>query len=233
MFRKEIKQIQFQNLNFVNTQKQSIFNNLNADISMGGFIWLRGASGSGKSLLLKMIMGTLSPESGCVKINDKSLAEFSFEEFLPYRINMGLSFDFGGLINNRDLFGNLALPLEYHKFGQSKDIEAQVNKYLEIFNLSGVASQRPSSVMGGMRKATCVARAFVHEPQLLLLDDPTTGLNIEVKHKLLKHLQQIKQTNRTVIIASEDTDFVTQLEPLQMQIVGGQLKVLNNKMRVA
>jgi ABC-type lipoprotein export system ATPase subunit len=138
----------------------------------------------------------------------------TFEEFLPLKLNMGLSFDFGGLIHNRDLRGNLSLPLEYHKFGSDKQIDEQINKYLDAFNLTSVAHERPSSVVGGVRKAVCVARAFVHDPQVLFLDDPTTGLRGETKSRLKLMVQEARKKGQTVIIATEDSAFMKDLSPL-------------------
>jgi phospholipid/cholesterol/gamma-HCH transport system ATP-binding protein len=213
MYKKSFASVQLNQIHHTLPNGRVLFEDLNFVLPMGQVVWFKGDTGTGKSVLIKILLGLYEPTGGAVLINGESLFDMSFEEFLPYRINMGLSFDFGGLIHNRDIAGNLALPLEYHKFGTPEKIKEQVTKYLEIFNLSGVSHERPSGIVGGLRKAVCVARAFVHEPQILILDDPTTGLRGDTRERLQKQIHESIKNGQTVVIASDDGEFMKQFNP--------------------
>lgn len=225
MKREAIKSISLKSLTHELPDGRKLFQDVNVDFPLGEIIWFRGESGTGKSLLIKMLLGVVIPGHGKLLINDSCITDMTFEEFLPYKLNMGLSFDFGGLIHNRDLRGNLSLPLEYHKFGSEHEITDQVNKYLEAFNLKDLAHERPSSVVGGVRKAVCVARAFVHEPQILFLDDPTTGLRGETKSRLKLMVQEAHKKGQTVIIATEDGAFMEDLQPLVFDFIDQSIRL--------
>jgi ABC-type methionine transport system ATPase subunit len=105
--------------------------------------------------------------------------EMSFREFLPYRLTIGYSFETGGLLSNRTLFENLMLPLIFHQRCELAEATQRVNHWMQRFHLDKVRDQRPFSVTGGQRKAAVILRAFIHHPQLVLLDDATTGLKEE------------------------------------------------------
>lgn len=233
MVRKNIHSIEFCNVNFQLSSEASLFKDLSYSFPLNNIVWLRGASGSGKSVIMKMLSGLIVPTSGDYRLNNESVNEMSFEEFLPYRCNIGYSFDFGGLIHNRDILGNMLLATEYHnfEFGTPDQLVTRVMSYMQTFNLQKVAYQRPSSIVGGLRKAACVARAFMHEPELLLLDDPTTGLRGDTATQL-KDLILIKRASgelKHVIIASEDTEFMKTLNPVIVEVVHGGLVSLNER----
>lgn len=143
-----------------------------------GFLYrVHGGSGSGRSTLIRLLAGLHAPLKGEYQLNGHNVYDYSFEEFLPMRLGIGFGFDMGGLLNNRTLRENLLLPLRYHKWGSEAEVQEQTNHILRLFGLEEVAEQRPSAVSGSQRKATCIARALIMDPQVLLLDDPTTGLN--------------------------------------------------------
>lgn len=187
-----------------------LFKNATAEIPTGQVVWIRGLSGSGKSTFLKLLVGLVHPSSGDFRINGYSTQNFSFEEFLPYRRQIGYSFDFGGLLNNRTIFENLALPLLYHENLEPEAAAERLKPLMEAFQLTGSAHLRPSAVVGGVRKATCVARAFVMNPEMLLLDDPTVGLRADVKRQFKKKVQSEIQSQRArhIFVVSDDMDFI-------------------------
>lgn len=125
----------------------------------------------GKSTLLKLMVGLVPPQAGAYLINGQDVTAMSFEEFLPYRLRFGYGFDLGGLLNNRTLFENIALPLQYHRL-ESKRIQSLI----ERFGLGPVQHLRPFAVSGALKKATCLVRAFIMQPDILLLDEPAAGL---------------------------------------------------------
>ncbi len=199
-------------LNFAYGEK-SILKNINLELPTGKVVWIHGASGSGKSVFAKILAGLMQSTSGDFIINDQSVNEMSFEEFLPLRMNIGYSFDFGGLINNRTIVQNLRLPLEYHHAVPSEEADARVKDLAEMFNLTGVLHERPATIPGAFRKAACVARAFIMNPEMIVLDDPTTGLRGELKKKLKELIRQRRAegTLKHIFIVTEDHEFVGDL----------------------
>lgn len=170
------KQIRFENVWFRYDGGRFLFENLTFALPDVPLIWIKANPGQGKSTLLKILAGLLSPEQGGYYLDDLDVTQLSFKEFLPYRMRIGYSFDMGGLLSNRTLFENLMLPLLFHKICEAKEAEARVKYWMEKFGLSKVADQRPFFVTGGHRKSTIVLRSMIHYPDLLLLDDPMSGL---------------------------------------------------------
>ena len=111
----KINSLKFEGLEFGYPEQDLIFENVDFDFPLNQFVWVKAGYGSGRSTLLQLIAGLQQSTKGKYLINDQNVSEMSFEEFLPYRMNIGYGFDFGGLINNRTLLENLTLPLEYHK----------------------------------------------------------------------------------------------------------------------
>lgn len=232
MIKRSIHKIELRDLSFKNLKGEEIFSRANIVLPQEGVIWVKGQGGAGKSVLIKMICGITSPTEGEFLINDKIVQDMTFEEFLPYRCNMGYSFDFGGLINNRDIIGNLQLACVYHNFlGSKKKLSEHTDLYLKIFGLKDVATERPSAIVGALRKAACVARAFIHEPQILLLDDPTTGLRNETKGQLHEHiLQKIKEgTTKQIFIATDDEAFMKNLNSITLEIKNKRVNLFTER----
>lgn len=210
--KKGLEQLQMKDLNFAFGEK-SILKNVNLDLPVGKVVWIHGASGSGKSVFAKILSGLMQSSSGDYVINGESVNQMSFEEFLPLRMNIGYSFDFGGLINNRTILQNLKLPLEYHRAVSTEEADALVAEMSEMFNLGSVLHERPATIPGAFRKAACVARAFIMNPEMMVLDDPTTGLRGELKKKLKELIRRRRHegTLKHVFIVTEDHEFVGDL----------------------
>ena len=206
---KDIDNIAFKNV-CVRHDKNVVFDNVDFECPMHEVVSIQGPRGSGKSSFLKLLSGLLLPESGSCYINDNPVSEMSFEEFVSYRLNIGYSFDYGGLLNNMSIFQNLMLPLKYHNMfpGEAKK---RVLKYLEIFGLMDVRNDRPPIISGGMRKEACVARSFILEPEVLVLDDPTTGMSVinkEYFRNLIK--DRMENGNLKHVFISTDDPFVVE-----------------------
>jgi phospholipid/cholesterol/gamma-HCH transport system ATP-binding protein len=217
-----IESLEFSELSFKTETQKIIIDNQSLKVPMGKIVWVQGPTSSGKTVFIRLLGGLMMPTSGRYLINNEIVNEMTFEEFLKFRMNIGYSFDFGGLINNRTLFQNLSLPLQYHNFGSEEEIKKEVQLYMDIFDLNDVSYERPSSVAGGYRKAICVARAFMLRPELLLLDDPTTGLRGAGKENLKKLILDNYKNgiNKHIFVATEDEAF--------MQSLGAEVIVLNN-----
>lgn len=215
----QIKSVAFENL-ACGYENKSCVEGVDFTLPMDVVTRLRGSSGSGKSVFLKMLAGLLLPNSGNYKINEQLVQEMSFEEFLPYRLNIGYAFDNGGLLNNKTLRENLILPLQYHKKFPEEENQKIVNELMNIFSLQSVANVRPFSVSGSQRKALCIARSFVMNPQFVILDEPTIGLGEAAKEALvaLLKVRMRAQAVRYVVVTSDDQAFLRYFSLFDLEI---------------
>ncbi len=230
-----IESIRFQQLSFAhestlvlannNSPSKLLFDHLNYEFMSGRCYWLRGLPGSGKSTLLRILVGLCFPTGGDFLINNLSVKEMSFEEFLPYRLKIGYSFDMGGLISNRTLFDNLMLPLTYHHFMPYKEAKEWVEHLGEEFAISSVMQLRPSRVSGSNKKAAVVARSLVLKPSVLVLDDPTTGLSESRVNKLIEILRQGIRDGlfKYVFVVSEDRNFTSSMNCFCLELKNQKL----------
>ncbi len=188
--RKSIQSIELENISFGYDSGAAIFENISFKMPTAKAVWVRSPGGGGKSTLLKILAGLLTPQAGRYLINGEDVSNMSFEEFLYYRMNMGYGFDMGGLLNNKTMTDNLTLPLLYHKLVGEEDAAEIVEHVLDMFGLQSIKDQRPYAVSGSQRKLTCVVRAFIHAPQVVFLDDPTTGLKQDNLNDLFHYVDE-------------------------------------------
>lgn len=177
----------------------------NFNIGKNDCIWLRGGPGMAKSTLMKIICGLLKPTDGKILINGKDLQDFSDTEICEYRLRLGYLFETGGLLQTMTVKENLLLPLLYHKICSEQEAEERVEHWLYKFKLSYVAKQKPFILSGSQRKATCALRAMIHEPELLLFDEPLAGLNDEHMHVVFDWIAEMQKQHKlfTVMVASD------------------------------
>jgi phospholipid/cholesterol/gamma-HCH transport system ATP-binding protein len=154
-----------------------VLDGLNLDIADGQSVVVMGPSGTGKSVLLKHIIGLLKPDSGQVIVDGQDIWELSERDLNAFRRRFGMSFQEGALFDSMSVFGNIAFPLKRHTAKTPAEIAGRVAECLEIVHLQGVEKKRPSELSGGMRRRVGFARAIALEPQILLFDEPTTGLD--------------------------------------------------------
>jgi phospholipid/cholesterol/gamma-HCH transport system ATP-binding protein len=178
---------------------------VNCDIPAGKITAIMGPSGTGKSVLLRHFVGLLYPDRGDVRVAGKSVPRLSEEELLELRRNVGMLFQDGALFSSMNLYDNVAFPLRQHTdFSESK-IREIVEARLKEVGLTGSERKMPNELSGGMRKRAGFARALVLEPEILLFDEPDSGLD-PVRTALLCDL--IKEIQRkygsTGIVISHD-----------------------------
>lgn len=230
-----IKSIEFHNVSFGFDNQDIILDNTSIKFPLGETISLRGDRGSGRSTLLQLLAGLLNPTQGYIDFNGQNITDFTFEEFLPYRLKIGYTFDLGGLISNRTLFDNLILPLDYHSICPPQEAKDRVNYYLDLFSLQKSKDMRPANVSGGVRKLTCLIRSLLLEPEVLLLDDLTVGLSkpqVELFLQCLSHLRNANKTH-TVVFSSYDDAFVRQIESTSIYFESGQIFLRQLEKKVA
>lgn len=228
----KLMRIAFAEMSFHTDEGEILFQDVNFEFPRDSIVWLKGAGASGKSVLLKMLAGLLYPQEGYYYINDISVYDLSFEEFTPIRLNIGYGFDFGGLISNQTIQQNLVLPFMYHKILPPDLALQRVDQMINKLGLDKVRNQRPAHVSGGMKKATCVSKALIMQPKLLLLDEPTQGLSrdrAEIITQIILEGRKLGHFNE-VVICSNDELFMEKLSPTIVEIREKKL-VLRGELR--
>ena len=154
-----------------------VLDHLDLEIADGESVVLVGPSGTGKSVLLKHIIGLLRPDSGQVFIDGTDLWSLPEKELNAFRRRFGMSFQEGALFDSMTVFDNIAFPLRRQATKSPDEIRQRVEECLEIVHLTGIEKKKPAELSGGMRRRVGFARAIALEPQILLFDEPTTGLD--------------------------------------------------------
>lgn len=154
-----------------------ILKDVSLSIQEGETMVILGASGSGKSTLLKLIIGLLKPTAGKVLVNGKDMATLSEPELNEERRHMGMVFQYSALFDSMNVKENVAFGLRMHTKLSEEDIEKVVQEKLKLVGLEGIEELMPSSLSGGMKKRVSLARAIALEPDIILYDEPTAGLD--------------------------------------------------------
>ncbi|MHB8873906.1 MAG: ABC transporter ATP-binding protein [Myxococcaceae bacterium] len=155
-----------------------IFGGLDLVVRRGETLTVIGGSGTGKSVLLKCLIGLMYPDSGQVWFEGEDVTLLSDEEFLPVRKKVAMVFQGAALFDSLSVGENIAYPLREHFPELSPDeLDERVSKKLELVNLPGIEAMRPADLSGGMRKRVGLARAIAVDPEVILWDEPTTGLD--------------------------------------------------------
>lgn len=154
-----------------------VLKGLNLDIERGGITFIIGQSGGGKSVLLKHIIGLLKPERGQVLLDNLDITRLSETSLNRLRHRFGMLFQDAALFDSMSVGENVAFPLYEHSRLKEKEIWQLVREKLALVGLEGVEDLMPSEISGGMRKRVGLARAMILEPEILLFDEPTTGLD--------------------------------------------------------
>jgi phospholipid/cholesterol/gamma-HCH transport system ATP-binding protein len=180
---------------------REIFQGLNFRLRRGEIYVLLGASGSGKSVFLKLLSGLLSPEKGKVEIEGIDLAAASKEALETIWAKMGFVFQDAALISNMSIFDNIALPLRYHTRLEESEVQAQVSEKMDLCEVDRKYDRSiPAQLSLGMRKRAALGRALVLEPELLFLDEPTTGLGAEADSLIARILKSFQERERASIL---------------------------------
>ncbi|MBV2168000.1 MAG: ATP-binding cassette domain-containing protein [Bdellovibrio sp.] len=221
----KIESLKFEGVSFTHEGQDPIVQNVEFDFPMNEILWVKAEEGAGKSSLLQILAGLQIPQSGKYLINGENVVEMSFEEFLPYRLEIGYSFDYGGLINNRSLHDNLMLPLLYHKVVSPEEAKLRVDAMFKEFGVEKFAHERPAHVPGRVRKLACLMRSVVMRPQMLLLDDPSVGLGQDSIYSFVDHIHRLRKEGylKHIFVSSYDEKFMNHFDYQIIHLDEGQL----------
>lgn len=187
-------------------EEHIVLDEVSLTVQRGENLVVFGRSGQGKSVLLKCIIGLMVPEKGKILINSESILELSLKRLNEVRRNIGFLFQGAALYDSMTVRENLSFPLKRH-FPQmpAKDIDDKVMHTLDLVSLEEAIDKMPSELSGGMKKRIGLARSIITDPELMLYDEPTTGLDpITTKEisELILNLQ--KKLNMTSIAVTHD-----------------------------
>ncbi|MCH9649962.1 MAG: ABC transporter ATP-binding protein [Deltaproteobacteria bacterium] len=157
--------------------EKKVLRGVDLQVHEGESLVILGGSGTGKSVLLKHVIGLLKPDSGTVTVDGTDLASLDYREITHFRRRFGMAFQGGALFDSMDVFHNIAFPLERTRRFNRSQIRARVEECLALVRLEGTEKKAPSELSGGMRRRIGFARAIALEPQILLFDEPTSGLD--------------------------------------------------------
>ena len=187
--------------------KLTVLDNLNLSISDGEIIILLGKSGSGKSTLLNIISGIDIPNNGSIQINSQEITTLSEKErTLVRRKNIGFIFQFFNLVPTLTVEENLLLPLELNMIQNKFQL---VKSVLEEVELSEKINVYPDKLSGGERQRVAIARALIHNPDIILADEPTGNLDYETSFKIIDLLDRVvKKKGKTMIMVTHSKDVI-------------------------
>ena len=182
---------------------------------------LMGASGSGKSMTLKCIAGIETPDHGRIVLNNRVLFDSEKKINVPIqKRNVGYMFQSYALFPNMNVYENISVGLKARKV---KDVDIVVQKVMQQFRIRELASRYPKQLSGGQRQRVALARLIAYEPDLLLLDEPFSALDEDLKEDLLRELKSELQISKPVIFVSHNKEEVNELCDLKYKIKKGEI----------
>jgi phospholipid/cholesterol/gamma-HCH transport system ATP-binding protein len=184
----------------------------NLDVFKGESVVVLGKSGSGKSVLIKCIIGLLEPDSGTIELLGENIAGLNNEELDKIRAKAGFLFQSNALYDSMTVRENLEFPLRRHWIEVTQnEIDAMVTEALEDVGLGHTIDMMPAALSGGMRKRIALARTLILKPDIILYDEPTTGLDPMTGKEIIDLMMEIKKKyNTTSLIISHDMNCVKQ-----------------------
>jgi len=184
-----------------------IYEGLDLVVHKGETITIVGGSGTGKSVLLKCLLGLIRPDKGNIEAFGEEVSGRSEQEMRPIRARIGMLFQGAALFDSLNVSDNVAYPLRQHGWRDEAAIRDRVAQVLDMVNLPGIEEKWPAELSGGMKKRVGLARAIAIEPEVLLYDEPTTGLdptNVKRIDQLIIDLQE--RLGVTSIVVTHDMD---------------------------
>lgn len=197
-------------------------NGVNIEIEKGEFVFLVGASGSGKSSLMRMILREDIPNSGAVWVLGENLRKIPNRRIPFFRRRLGVVFQDFRLLPNKTVAQNVAFSLEV--IGKSAGfIETAVPDVLNLVGLGGKANRLPSELSGGEQQRVAIARAIVNKPDILLADEPTGNLDPITSQEIMKLLERINAAGTTIVMATHDSGIVDRLQKRVVVLSDGNI----------
>lgn len=215
--------IQISHLYKTYRDKVHVLKNLKLEISTGDFVYLMGPSGAGKTTLFRIMTGFERPSSGEVVVNNHNITKTGSKDLALFRRQIGVVFQDFKLLNDRTVYENVALPLQIAGFHRW-DICEKVENTLARVGLKRLMNENPVYLSGGEKQRVAIARALVHQPKLIIADEPTGNLDWKIAEEIISLLKEANQQGTTILIATHDQSLIKQTPNCRLiQLSDGQI----------
>lgn len=195
---------------------------VSVNIDSDDFVFLVGASGSGKSTFLSLLLSEERPTSGRVFVLGENLTQISRRQVPYFRRQVGTIFQDFRLLSNKSVFDNVALAQQVIGVPR-KEITANVREVLDLVGLAGKENRLPHELSGGEQQRVAIARAMINKPKLLLADEPTGNLDPATSLGIMRLLDRINRNGTTVVMATHDDEIVDQMRKRVIELEGGKI----------
>ncbi|MGK5089727.1 ATP-binding cassette domain-containing protein [Bdellovibrionota bacterium FG-2] len=193
----------------------------------GEVLGLLGGSGSGKSIILRSIIGLEQPDQGEILFEERALTHLSERALLKVRTRIGYVFQNGALFDSLTVEENLAYPLREHTKLSETEILSKVNENLEKIDMKGTNLLLPAELSGGMQKRAGLARAIILDPEIILFDEPTAGLDPVNTQRLLDNIRSLKKRGITGIFVTHDIPSAFEISDRIALLDGGKIRAID------
>ena len=214
--------------------EKDVLNGMDLEVMRGESLVLVGGSGAGKSVFIKHLIGLLQPDEGHVVVDGVDLTLASPEAVLELRKRFGMSFQEGALFDSMTVFDNIAFPIRRHTDKRPEEVAARVRECLELVRLPGIEDKMPSELSGGMRRRVGFARAIALSPEILLFDEPTTGLDPVNTAAIGRVINQLRaELDVTVVTITHDMSLAFRIADRIAMMRRGRILVVDTTDRFA
>jgi cell division transport system ATP-binding protein len=206
----------YENCTFAWTEGQPVLDNLNLNLNHGGFYWIRGASGAGKSTFLQLTYGALTPQSGQIRVFEQAWADMHHhDQRAKHRRHIGVIFQDYRLLPHLSVGENIGLPL-YIQGVKTARLEKQVRELLDWVSLAPHFHSYPDQLSGGEKQRIAIARAVIARPRLILADEPTGNVDPQMARRLMFLFEELGRLGTTIVIATHDEGLVQEFPHQQI-----------------